>query len=342
MKQTSRELVCRCLDFETPERIPVDIWSLPWAKEHLPECLEEVNSRFPGDIGGVNANIYNPSSIEKGNPYQQGAYIDEWGCVFKNIHSGVIGEVRTPLLPDISDWDQITPPYETLPTDLKKARDAVNRSCAKSDKFIKSECCPRPWERFQFIRGTENAMMDIMMPEEGAGELLKKIHDFYMKELEFRVSTDVDAIFFMDDWGSQNSLLIPPPLWRELFKPLYKDYCDIARANDKYILMHSDGYISEIYPDLVELGVNALNSQIFCMDMDELAKTAKGKMTFWGEIDRQHILCSSDPEDGRKAVRQVAEKLYDPAGGVIAQFEIGPGAKHETVIAILEEWRKIK
>ncbi|NOY75846.1 MAG: hypothetical protein GXP32_08660 [Kiritimatiellaeota bacterium] len=78
--------------------------------------------------------------------------------------------MRTPLLDDISDWNQITPPYKTLPADLGKARDEVNCSCAESDKFIKSGCRPRPWERLQFIRGTENAMTDIMMPEEGAVE----------------------------------------------------------------------------------------------------------------------------------------------------------------------------
>ena len=40
-----------------------------------------------------------------------------------------------------------------------------------------------------------------------------------------------------------------------------------------------------------------------------------------------------DPEDGRRAVREVARHLYDPAGGVIAQFEFGAGA-----IEIEEGW----
>jgi hypothetical protein len=341
MTQSSREIVKRCLDFDYPERLPVDIWVLPWAYQNLPVQTALLLEKYPSDFTGPD-NVYKTSNIRKGDPHKQGFYIDEWGCEFENIHDGVIGEVKDPIIKEIKDWNRVKPPYETLPGNASKAIDKVNRDCGNTEKFVKAGCWPRPWERLQFLRGTENAMMDIMMPEEGAGKLLSKIHEFYLKELEFWVKTDVDAIFFMDDWGTQKSLLIPPYIWRDLFKPLYKDYCDLAKANGKYIFMHSDGCITEIYPDLVELGVNALNSQLFCMDMDKLAGIAKGKMTFWGEMDRQHILVSDDPEVGRQAVRQVAEKLYDPSGGIIAQFELGPGAVPETAMAVMDEWARVE
>ncbi len=61
-------------------------------------------------------------------------------------------------------------------------------------------------------------------------------------------------------------------------------------------------------------------------------------MTFWGEIDRQHVLTDEDLDVGRRAVRQVAEHLYDPKGGVIAQFEFGAAVKGRTALAIFEGW----
>jgi uroporphyrinogen decarboxylase len=106
--------------------------------------------------------------------------------------------------------------------------------------------------------------------------------------------------------------------------------------------MHSDGYILDIYEDLIEIGVDAINSQLFCMDMKEIASIAKGKITFWGEIDRQHILPSKDPQIGRDSVREVAKYLYDPRGGVIAQFEFGIGANPETALAIFDEWVQVE
>ncbi len=337
MEQTSRELVTRCLTFENPERVPRDMWTLPWAEIHYPAELAAIQKRFPGDLTDA-PDVYQPSLVAKGDPCVIGSSIDDWGCVFENLQDGVIGEVKRPMVTDLSDTAHVAPPYERLPVDVAAARDKVNRFCGESDKFVLANCLPRPWERYQWLRGTEDSMVDIMMPEEGGADLLKKIHDYFMKELDFWVTTDVDGIFFMDDWGEQRQLLIPPGIWRDLFKPLYKEYCDIAHASDKLVLMHSDGNIQEIYPDLIEVGVNALNSQLCVMDMEELGKTAKGKIAFWGEIDRQHVLPSDDPQVGRDAVRKVVEYLYDGRGGVIAQFEFGPGTNPAVAKAILEEW----
>lgn len=341
---TSKEIVQRCLTFQSPQRMPRQLWWLPWARDHYPQALEELERRFPADFAGVDY-FYKPSPRVKGDPYKKGFYTDEWGCVFHNLQDGVIGEVREPLLDDISDWQSVEPPYEQLPAgqaEMQAMYDAISRSYEKSDKFVVANINPRPWERYQFIRGSENAMLDIMMPELGGGGLLQKIHDFYLKEVEMWVKSDVDAISFMDDWGAQNQLLIPPALWREMFKPLYKDYCDLAKANGKFTMMHSDGCIQDIYPDLIEVGVDALNSQLFTMDLDYLEKTAKGKITFWGEIDRQHILPSANPQDGRQAVRRIARHLYDPKGGIIAQLEFGPGANPDTVIAVFDEWERVQ
>ncbi len=154
------------------------------------------------------------------------------------------------------------------------------------------------------------------------------------------MKTDVDAIMFMDDWGAQTQLLISPPLWQELFKPLYKDYCDIAHAHGKFAMMHSDGHIISILDDLIEVGVDALNCQLFCMDMEELARRGKGKIAFWGEIDRQHVL-PADPDTGRAAVRKVAQHLYLEAGGIIAQLELGLRSNPETAAAVYEEWERV-
>jgi len=339
MTQTSREIVYKSLNFETPERMPRQLWALPWASQHYPDALKTLNERFPSDFSGPKS-PYRKSARVSGNAYETGEFVDEWGCVFSNIHKGIIGEVKNPLLPELSGWRAVEPPYETLPEDRAAARDSVARDCAASEKFMIGACCPRPWERYQFIRGTENAMMDMALLEKESLLLLKAVHSFYLKELEFWTSTDVDAISFMDDWGSQGSLLINPSTWRELFKPLYKDYCQMAKAAGKKVFMHSDGNIQSIYPDLIEIGVDALNSQLFCMDMDYLRDNAKGRICFWGEIDRQRALCA-DPETARQAVRKVASKLYSPKGGIVAQMEFGPGANPDSVIACFEEWEAV-
>ena len=112
--------------------------------------------------------------------------------------------------------------------------------------------------------------MDLATQSPELTKLIDKIHQFFLEELNRWAQTDVDALFIMDDWGSQQSLLISPATWREVFKPLYKDYVSIAHSHNKKIFMHSDGYIVDIIPDLIELGIDAINSQIFCMGLDTL------------------------------------------------------------------------
>ncbi len=55
------------------------------------------------------------------------------------------------------------------------------------------------------------------------------MHDFYCEWVEVWAQTDVDGIMLMDDWGSQNDLLINPKTWKEIFRPMYRDYIDIAK-----------------------------------------------------------------------------------------------------------------
>ena len=338
MSQTSREIVTRCLTFDHPERVPIDLWVLPWARLHHPEETARLLADYPADVACPPVPFH--ARRERGDMFAAGSYVDEWGCEFINLQPGVIGEVKAPIIADLTDWEKALPPEELIPTGAARraAIEEINAFCRSTDKFVTSGACPRPWERYQFLRGTENAMMDMMLREPGVDELLERVNNFFIRQMEFWAETEVDALNFMDDWGSQHSLLIPPAVWRETFKPVYRRFCEIAEEAGKFIFMHSDGCIEEIYPDLIEIGVSAINSQLFCMDIDRVAAMARGKITFWGELDRQHILNDPDPEAGRRAVRLLREKLWLPEGGIFCQMEIGPGACLNTVRAACEEW----
>lgn len=335
---TSRELVYATLEHNSPERVPREMWLLPWAETHYPEAVERIRREFPSDFTGVRVD-YERLPETKGDPYTKGVYVDQWGCEFENIHEGVIGEVKNPLIPaEDEDWDgvdKIHIPYELLDFDINQ----VNAECAKTDKFISCGCCPRPFEQLQFIRGTENFYMDLMDPPPKMLEFMNKMHEYYCELMLKWAKTDVDCLNYMDDWGSQKSLLINPELWCKYFKPMYKDYIDIAHSHGKKIFMHSDGFTLDIYPHLIELGLDAINSQIFCIGIENLVQF-KGKITFWGEIDRQNLLPNGTQEEIRAAVRKVYENLWAD-GGCIAQLEFGPGAKPENAYAAFDEWSKL-
>ena len=103
--------------------------------------------------------------------------------------------------------------------------------------------------------------------------------------------------------------------------------------------MHSDGNILSIIPDLIEIGIDALNSQIFAMQINNLSQF-KGQITFWGEIDRQNILPNFKIEEIENVIHEIFDELYSN-GGIIGQLEFGPGAKPENVYAAFKKWKNI-
>ncbi len=331
---TSRELVGKTLEFSnTDGRVPRQLWTLPWARIHHPDALAAIERDFEWDFAGPPV-ILRERAATRGDPYAVGEFTDEWGCTFHNIQAGVIGEVKRPPVTG-DDWqgvENVHIPVEELTFDP----DPVNRFCAESDKFVVAGCCPRPFERLQFVRGTENTYVDLMERPPELDAFLRRMHDFYCEQHEKWARTDVDALSFMDDWGSQRSLLIHPDLWVEIFKPMYRDFISIARAHGKKSFMHSDGYTLSIIPHLIELGLDALNTQIFCIGVDQIAQF-KGKITFWGEIDRQRLI----PEATLDEIDRAVDAVFDAAwadGGCIAQCEFGPAGRPDNVRRIYERW----
>jgi len=312
------------------------MWLLRWAQLKHPDYTLQISKSYPDDLVQCPAYFKNAPQLI-GGKLNKGIYIDEWGCEFHSQEEGTMGIVSKPLIEKWEDLDQLKPPLECLDLDVE----AINGFCRETDQFVYAGNIVRPFERFQFIRTMEQSLMDVMNEESGYFELLKILHDFYLKEIEAWAQTDIDAIFLMDDWGTQHGLMVPPHIFENHFKPMYYEYCEIGRKYHKKVFMHSDGYILGIIEDLIEVGVDALNSQIFCMDIDELSHRFAGRITFWGEIDRQDLLPNASLQEIDEAVDLVYKKFWR-TGGLIAQSEFGLGAKPENVERVFKQFDRIR
>jgi len=333
---TSRELVYKTLELKNNIRVPRELWILPWANMNYQEELDKIRRDFPDDIVSV-PGFCEKSPRIRGDQYEVGEYVDEWGCIFTNRQRGIIGEIKKPIILD-DDWadaDDFEFPEELIHIDKNR----INEFCRNTDKFVLPAEYARPFERLQFLRGTEQLYIDLMYRPPKMFEFIEKLHDFNCRMLSAWAETDVDALTIMDDWGSQVNLLISPELWVEIFKPMYRDYIEIAHKHGKKAFMHSDGNILAIIPHLIDIGLDALNSQIFCMGLENL-KQFKGKICFWGEIDRQWLLPRGTEKQIEDAVKSVKESLW-VNGGCIAQCEFGIGANPKNVYKVFEVWDKL-
>ena len=333
---TSKERVIKTLTFNKPDRIPRDMWELPGVKVYQPGAADRVRKKFEMDILSPPVKKTKLSHM-KGEQFEPGLYVDEWRCEFENLQYGIVGEVKKPLVANWSDLDKVKAPWDLLGKGMEEAFEV----CKTTDKFTLG-LVSSIFERMQYIRGTENLFMDFATQPSELLELRDIVFKYHLSETEVWCKSEVDGIIFTDDWGSQISLLISPEMWRKLFKPLYKQFVQKVHDAGKFAFMHSDGYIFDIYEDLIDIGMDAINSQLFCMPIEEIGRRCTGKITFWGEIDRQQLLPYGSEKEIRDAVVRVWDNLSYNYGGVIAQLEYGLEAKFENVMTVYDEWLKVK
>jgi uroporphyrinogen decarboxylase len=333
----SRERVTATLLFQNPDRIPVDIWQLQAASFKYGNALAELLDKYELDIARLNGPMDRGYYGDYAKP---GLYKDHWGSTWKMLIGGMVGEVCDPAIKDISGAQDFRLPYDSLEKGWRADRQSVVDRIAeqrRKNKFVLGGTI-EPFQRMQWLRGSENLFCDIGMSEPGVYALLDKLTEYYLRYLDFWLDLDIDGVTFTEDWGTQINLLISPAVWRAKFKPVYKILFDKIKSAGKYVFFHSDGYIFDIYGDLAELGVNAVNSQLWCMGVEKAAAACAGKFTFWGELDRQDILPHGTPEDIYRAAALMKKLLFVNGGGLIGQGEIGLDVSLENARAMLECW----
>jgi len=187
-----------------------------------------------------------------------------------------------------------------------------------------------------FLRGFENYMMDMAGNESFAGKLMDKALEFNLGILA-QMPDAVDGIRVGEDWGLQKGLITGAPLWRKYLKPRLKIMYEAARKKNLRVFIHSCGDISELFPDIIELGVEVVNPvQPEAMDIVKLQREYGKYITMYGGLGSQSTLVYSSSGDVIKEVEHRLDLFSD--GGYI----LGPAgaiptdAKIENVVALVD------
>jgi uroporphyrinogen decarboxylase len=146
----------------------------------------------------------------------------------------------------------------------------------------------------------------------------------------------------------QDRLLISPRTFRQHIKPRLRQLIQGIKQSAAHVkvLLHSDGAILEILPDLIEIGVDILNPvQVSAKGMGDTAflKSEFGKdLVFWGGIDTQRILPFGTPQQVEDEVKRRIEDLAPGGGFVMAsvhniQFNTPP----QNILAMHKAWREV-
>lgn len=196
------------------------------------------------------------------------------------------------------------------------------------------------------IRGYEAFLLDLMDQRDWAEYLLDKCCANNYRTAVAAAKAGCDMVAFGDDVANQNSLMFSPQLWREVMKPRWAKVFAAARAikKDIHIWYHSDGNISDILDELVEIGVTVLNPvQPECMDPVAIRKRFGKRLAFDGCLGTQTTLPFGSVEDVRRTVRGLVTDLDARNGGLMLSptHVLEPEVPPANVVAMFDECRKM-
>ena len=244
----------KAMRFERPEFIPISVSVLPAAWMKYREELDALAAQHPI--------LFRPDLVGRrdydqvGGTYVAGEHIDEWGCVWSNLHTGMESIVTGHPVPTRTAVRQLKMP------------EVVTGRMPHGFMYL----------RLGDLRGFDEIMTDFAEEPPELQMLIDIVLAHNVQQLEERLRNERGQIIsFGDDLGMQDRLPISPKMWRRYLKPCYARLYGRCHEAGLAVYMHTDGHILEIIPDLVECGVNVINPQVRANGVDKLARSAKAR-----------------------------------------------------------------
>lgn len=340
---TPRERVLRAVQRQKPDRVPKEMAFTPAVYERFvretghtdPAEYFDIEVRYVGfrppkqlpDFSEYLARMPEGTQIvsEYGTGHLPGNFYHFARYVFPLQHATSIRELeRYP-------WPDFTPSYR------HEHLEAEVRAWHEKGYFV-AGWVGHIFETAWQIIGFERIFEDFLHNPEFVEWLLDRITEDNCFKARRLAQAGVDLVQFGDDVGMQHRLMMHPDLWRRFLKPRLAREIAAAREvrPDIPVWYHSDGNISDIIEDLIEVGVTVLNPvQPECIDLDWLKNRFGDRLAFWGTIGTQTVMPFGTPQDVKRAVREMIER-FAPGLVLAPTHVIEPDVPWENILAFFE------
>lgn len=319
-------------DHREGDRVPIwDYIDNPAAYKHFRRNGEEPDqtmARIYQELGIDLCRGYAvPQSDEERNPAQT-RWAERWITTPQQLEEEELGEAE-------SSWDEIAP---QLIEEYRHRRDLL---------------APRS----MFVPGGGTGLTGVYASV-GLQRFCEWIHDYpdLVEAVLWRHAEDnarwaalaakerLCPLFFIgEDIAFKGRLMFSPSWLRRVFFPQMRILCEpLVHAGIK-VIFHSDGDVTEVLDDLLDLGIAGLNpiEPLAGMDIAYLKKRYGDRLILVGNVDCSQVLPLGSVEDVRRAVRQCV-RTASPGGGhfIGSSSEITPATPLENVFAFYEACRE--
>ena len=337
-KLTYRDNWYRTAFFNKPEYIMggMGVRTDGWHKHNVK--LNNLYQKYYGHRPYADDQIPHPDPKlidENGNYHYKWA--DEWGCVMEERIYGIHPMIVDHPFESWDAWGNYKPPAgaDMSPEGIEAEKKQIEESRKNGGVIIHHFL--RVFERMQWLRGYANLFFDFAEDSKEMYKLADMVVDYNLSWINRSIVVGADGIGFSDDWGTQNALMIKPEQWRKIFKPIYKRMFDPIKEAGIMVHFHSDGYIIDIIPDLKELGVDVLNLQSNCHDIEQLGKLCNDiRLCVSSDMDRQGVLSFGTPQDVKDFFHKIAYLIGSHDGGLFFSCECGSDTPLENIEAVMQ------
>ena len=259
---------------------------------------------------------------------------DQFGVVWNRTIDKDIGNPDAHIFPAPSLGDYVWP----APADPVRWAHVPGEIAAHPDQFVVIAIDFSLFERAWTMRGMENLMRDMYDHPQFVEELLDAILEFNLGIVRNAAQFGADAIYFGDDWGQQQGMLMGPALWRRFLKPRLAQQYAAVHAIGKKVFIHSCGKVIEVFPDLIEIGVDVFNPfQPEVIDVFAAKRDFGDRLSFYGGVSTQHLLPYGTPAEVKAQAKRLMSEVGKSGGYLIAPAHAIPGdAPAENMQALIE------
>ncbi|MBQ8611291.1 MAG: hypothetical protein IJ412_06235 [Oscillospiraceae bacterium] len=342
---TSYERVKNAMHYRPVDKVPVQYYYCPVGYYEHGDKLNDLYAALPGDFDHfrrVTPRGPSPEEIDAAGNYHA-IRADDWGVPWEYRIFGITGIPQRHILTCPEDVENFkTPPHVLCEGPEFESYKAYVASLKAAGLYAQGNC-GNLYERIISLYGDENALCDIAMDEPGINALADAIVEYDAAALRRAIAAGCDGVSFGDDYGTQNTMLMSPDMWRRFFKPRLKRLFAPAVAAGLDIHFHSCGMVRPILEDLAEIGVTSVWPQLPAYDMQDLAGLCRSLgLAVAIHTDRAVTMTSGTPQQVRDLVLREYDTFKMQDGGSWFYIEADNGFPFENLEALVNTVRELR
>lgn len=309
---TSHERFARVYRHEEPDCVPItdSFWAATierWRREGLPAGVSP-ETFFGFDkvavIGVDNSPRYECRVVEDTADYT--IVTTQWGVTQRTWkHRASVPEFLDFTVVDRESWERtkarMTPTEDRI--DWAGLARHYDRWRAEGYWIIGGG-----WFGFDVLHswfvGTERVLAALLDDPEWVKDMIDTMCDLNLALLQMAWDRGYrfDCLRWPDDLAYVNGPFFSPSVYRSVVQPAHRRACDFAHERGAYAMLHTDGNIWPLLPDLLDAGIDGLNplEQKAGMDVARLKAEVGDRLVLEGGID---VRLMSDPERIEEEIR---------------------------------------